>query len=120
MSSLDAARVRSLPAQVHTLHLQPILSNTWQLPPAGNSEFISALLRDLVSSNPQEGQVPRHCVQTPFMRRIINVVQVTLGLSDLQFKSKWGDHYTRSLLSAHRLQQCHNYKVFNPILNRLF
>ena len=36
--------------------------------------------------------------------------QVTLGLSNADFKSKWGDHYTRSLLCAHRLQQCHNYK----------
>ena len=28
-----------------------------QLPPAGNSEFIKALIRDVVSDNPQEGQV---------------------------------------------------------------
>ena len=47
--------------------------------------------RDLVSSNPQEGQV-------------------VLGLSNPEFKGKWGDHYTRSLVCAHRLQQCHNYK----------
>ena len=35
-----------------------------------------------------------------------------MGLSNDDYKQKWGDHYTRSLLSAHRLQQCHNYKVW--------
>jgi len=35
---------------------------------------------------------------------------VVLGLSNPEFKGKWGDHYTRSLVCAHRLQQCHNYK----------
>ncbi len=28
-----------------------------QMPPPGNSEFIAGLIKDLVSSNPQEGQV---------------------------------------------------------------
>ena len=38
-------------------------------------------------------------------------MQLTIGLSNADFKTKWGNHYTRSLLCAHRLQQCHNYKV---------
>ncbi len=91
---------------------QPFFSNVLQLPPAGNSEFIPALLRDLVSSNPQEGQVAMTGLSCSHALSITAMSQVTLGLSDHQFKSKWGDHYTRSLLCAHRLQQCHNYKVF--------
>jgi hypothetical protein len=51
------------------------------------------------------------------MHRVTANAQVTLGLTDPQFKSKWGDHYTRSLICAHRLQQCHNYKVFKIICN---
>jgi hypothetical protein len=42
---------------------------------------------------------------------IMTSLQVTLALTNHDFKQKWGAHYTRSLLSAHRMQQCHNYKV---------
>jgi hypothetical protein len=42
-------------------------------------------------------------------------LQLTIGLSNADFKVKWGSHYTRSLLCAHRLQQCHNYKVSDSI-----
>ena len=59
VSSLDAARVKHMSTQVQYISyfLNQFSLMIWQLPPAGNSEFISALLRDIVSSNAQEGQV---------------------------------------------------------------
>jgi hypothetical protein len=69
-----------------------------------------------VSSNPQEGQVLACPFNNFFWLKasIMTSLQVTLALTNLDFKQKWGAHYARSLLSAHRLQQCHNYKVRRP------
>jgi hypothetical protein len=59
--------------------------------PCKDEETVKALLRDLESANEMEGRVSK-AFSTP--ERI----------------QRWGAHYVRSIIRAHQLQQCHNFK----------
>jgi len=59
--------------------------------PAKDSEKIQALIRDFSSASENEGQVGK-------------------AFSNMTWYSKWGKHYLRSLIRAHQLQICHNFK----------
>jgi len=59
--------------------------------PSKDDEYTKALLRDVASPNELEGRVTK-AVSTP--ERV----------------KRWGSHYIRSILRAHKLQQCHNFK----------
>jgi len=59
--------------------------------PTKDHEHAKALLRDLESDKEMEGQVSK-------------------SFSKKEWFDKWGKHYVRSLIRAHQLQQCHNFK----------
>eukprot|EP00826_Nyctotherus_ovalis_P016841 TRINITY_DN1490_c0_g1_i7.p1 TRINITY_DN1490_c0_g1~~TRINITY_DN1490_c0_g1_i7.p1 ORF type:complete len:650 (-),score=127.67 TRINITY_DN1490_c0_g1_i7:112-2061(-) len=59
--------------------------------PFAKDEQLKLLLRDIESSKEVEGQV-------------------TKAFSKPDWLKKWGAHYTRSLVRAHQLQMCHNFK----------
>ena len=59
--------------------------------PAKDHNNVKALLRDIISSKDSEGQVGK-------------------AFSNAKWFEKWGKHYVRSLISAHQLQQCNNFK----------
>ena len=59
--------------------------------PAKDHNNVKALLRDITSSKDSEGQVGK-------------------AFSNGKWFEKWGKHYVRSLISAHQLQQCNNFK----------
>ncbi len=59
--------------------------------PTKDDERMKALARDLDSTKESEGQV-------------------TKAFSKADWFDKWGKHYIRSLVRAHQLQQCHNFK----------
>ncbi|KAL9656854.1 hypothetical protein ABK040_004388 [Willaertia magna] len=59
--------------------------------PSKDDERIKALIKDVQSTNDNEGQV-------------------TKALSRVDWYKKWGVHYLPSLLRAHEQQQCNNFK----------
>ncbi len=59
--------------------------------PIKDDERVKALARDIESAKESEGQLSK-------------------AFSKNDWVHKWGIHYTRSLVRAHQLQQCHNFK----------
>lgn len=59
--------------------------------PTKDHEYVKALLRDITSTVESEGQV-------------------TKAFSKPDWFDKWGKHYVRSLIRAHQMQKCHNFK----------
>lgn len=90
--AIDSAPVRGL--NPLTDMRQPLLELAQQLPPASASPYCSALHFDLYAS----------AVGAP------NEGELGLALSSNTIFKSWGGHYARSLLRAHQLQQCHNFK----------
>ena len=90
--AIDSAPARSLNPSNDMR--EPLLQLAQQLPPAAASPYCSALHCDLnasAASAPNEGELG-------------------LALSSNEIFKSWGGHYARSLLRAHQLQQCHNFK----------
>lgn len=59
--------------------------------PTKSDEYVKELLRDITSKVESEGQI-------------------TKAFSKDDWFDKWGKHYVRSLIRAHQMQQCHNFK----------
>lgn len=59
--------------------------------PCANDEIMQALVRDYTSANENEGRVSK-------------------AYSSNDRLLRWGRHYIRSIIRAHQLQQCHNFK----------
>lgn len=67
--------------------IKPLLQSL----PTKDKEYVKELLRDITSTVEAEGQV-------------------TKAFSKGDWFDKWDKHYVRSLLRAHQMQQCHNFK----------
>jgi len=67
--------------------IKPLLESL----PTNNHEYVKELLKDITSTLESEGQV-------------------TKAFSKAEWFDKWGKHYIRSLIRAHQMQQCHNFK----------
>lgn len=59
--------------------------------PCKDDPYTQALMRDLVSANELEGRVGK-------------------AFSSEERIKRWGSHYVRSIVRAHQMQQCHNFK----------
>ncbi len=59
--------------------------------PVAGTDDMKALLKDIISEDPNQGRVSK-------------------AFSDLARFERWGGHYVRSIVRAHQMQQCHNFK----------
>jgi hypothetical protein len=73
-----------------------------------NFQFILQLGDSLTSATPLCNALRSDVV--PSSVQAVNEGELALAFSDAQTFKTWGCHYARSLVRAHQLQQCHNFK----------